>query len=548
MQRARAEAQRRRRRSARCRPSACARCCSRSRATCAWCCCGWPRACRRCAASPRARQPCPRELAAESMQVFAPLANRLGIWQIKWELEDLAFRFLEPGELPTRSRAQLDERRAEREAARRGLRASLARRPRRAWHRGRGAGPAQAPLQHLEEDAEASGVDFDACLDMRALRVIVADVRRLLRRARPRARALARRSPASSTTTSRGPRPTATSRCTRWCRATTAAPVEIQIRTARRCTSMPSTASPAHWAYKEAGARGYARRQRRRRLRGAASPQARMAVLRQLLAWERDSPATTTRRQRDAPTAPAFDDRIYVFTPQAAVVELPARRDADRLRLRGAHRPRPPLPRRQGRRRDGAAEHAAARAGRRSRSSPPRSGGPSLDWLNPELGYLQSPRSKAKVRAWFNALRARQRPSRAAARRSRSCCSAKAGRRSSSTTWRRSSAFAAPTRCSRSSARTSSRCATSRRCCGRAEPQRRRRRGIALQAVARDASAGGGVLVVGVESLLTSAGALLPAGAARRDRRLRHARQGRRGPPRRLQQPARARRAARPSA
>ncbi|MEP7059051.1 MAG: HD domain-containing protein, partial [Caldimonas sp.] len=42
------------------------------------------------------KRPCPAELAAESMQVFAPLANRLGIWQVKWELEDLAFRFLEP--------------------------------------------------------------------------------------------------------------------------------------------------------------------------------------------------------------------------------------------------------------------------------------------------------------------------------------------------------------------------------------------------------------------------------------------------------------------
>jgi GTP pyrophosphokinase len=54
------------------------------------------------------KRPCPGEIAAESMQVFAPLANRLGIWQVKWELEDLAFRFLEPERYKTVARL-LDE-------------------------------------------------------------------------------------------------------------------------------------------------------------------------------------------------------------------------------------------------------------------------------------------------------------------------------------------------------------------------------------------------------------------------------------------------------
>ena len=60
------------------------------------------------------------------MQVFAPLANRLGIWQIKWELEDLAFRFLDPERVPQRSPRLLDERRADREAR-------VAATARRAW-------------------------------------------------------------------------------------------------------------------------------------------------------------------------------------------------------------------------------------------------------------------------------------------------------------------------------------------------------------------------------------------------------------------------------
>src|SRR5690606_17304411 len=60
------------------------------------------------------KTPCPKALARESLQVFAPLANRLGIWQIKWELEDLAFRFLQPDTYRSIA-SQLDEKRVERE-------------------------------------------------------------------------------------------------------------------------------------------------------------------------------------------------------------------------------------------------------------------------------------------------------------------------------------------------------------------------------------------------------------------------------------------------
>ena len=69
---------------------------------------------------------CPRELAAESLQVFAPLANRLGIWQIKWELEDLAFRFLEPEQYHQLAKG-LHEKRVEREQSVEAVRAALER-------------------------------------------------------------------------------------------------------------------------------------------------------------------------------------------------------------------------------------------------------------------------------------------------------------------------------------------------------------------------------------------------------------------------------------
>jgi GTP pyrophosphokinase len=119
-------------------------------------------------------------------------------------------------------------------------------------------------------------------------------------------------------------------------------------------------------------------------------------VLRQLLAWEREF-----AEQGDAPAG--FDDRIYVFTPQATVIELPAGATpidfAYAVHTDLGHRCR-------GAKVDGAMVplNTPLANGQTVEVTTVKEGGPSLDWLNPELGYLQGTRSKAKVRAWFNAL------------------------------------------------------------------------------------------------------------------------------------------------
>jgi GTP pyrophosphokinase len=145
----------------------------------------------------------------------------------------------------------------------------------------------------------------------------------------------------------------------------------------------------AHWAYKEAGQRAT------RACAASGEYDAKIAVLRQLLAWERDLSGGLQGQG-------LFDDRIYVLTPHAAIVELPQGATPVDFAYTVHTTPGPPLPRCARRRCDGAAEHAAAN-GQTVEIIAAKEGGPSRDWLNAELGYLASHRARAKVRAWFNA-------------------------------------------------------------------------------------------------------------------------------------------------
>lgn len=336
------------------------------------------------------KQPCPRELADESQAVFAPLANRLGIWQIKWELEDLAFRFREPEAYKALAKA-LHETRVEREqrieAARAALQADL-------YSLGLAAEVQGRPkhLYSIHKKMQGKALALDRVFDLRALRVIVASVAdcyAALARlheiytpvpgefddyiAKPKANGYQ-----SLHTVVLGPDGRA---------------MEVQIRT-REMHEHAEHGVAAHWAYKEAGARGYAGVSAAGEFEEQVA-HARKAVLNQLLAWERDTTQTEG--------GPRFDDRIYVFTPQATIVELAAGATpvdfAYAVHTDLGHRCR-------GARIDGQMLplNTPLQSGQTVEIIAAKEGGPSLDWLNPELGYLQSQRSRAKVRAWFNAL------------------------------------------------------------------------------------------------------------------------------------------------
>jgi GTP pyrophosphokinase len=338
-----------------------------------------------------AKQPCAPALALESQQVFAPLANRLGIWQIKWELEDLAFRFLQPRDYARIAR-QLDETRTHREQAVRAaserLRLELAAAGIEAQVQGR-----PKHLFSIWKKMQGKGVDLGAIYDLRALRVVVNDVRdcyAALSCVHARWRAV----PDQFDDYIAKPKANGYQSLHTVVQGDDGHALEVQIRT-RAMHEHAEYGVAAHWAYKEAGARGYA---------GVSAAGgfeervalARKAVLRQLLAWERDHAAQV------APDGAGFDDRIFVFTPQATVIELPVGATpvdfAYALHTDLGHRCR-------GARVDGTMVplNTPLTNGQTVEVVATKDGGPSLDWLNTELHFLKSPRARAKVRARFNA-------------------------------------------------------------------------------------------------------------------------------------------------
>ncbi len=322
-------------------------------------------------------------LASESLHVFAPLANRLGIWQIKWEMEDLAFRFLEPQTYKEVARL-LDEKRAEREAhveqVRQRLQAELQRQGVAASVQGR-----PKHIYSIVKKMRGKSLDFDRVFDIRALRVVVPavdDCYTVLAHGHAHFTPV----PEEFDDYIAKPKPNGYQSLHTVVRDGQGRAFEIQIRT-QAMHDHAEHGVAAHWAYKEAGTKGYAG------VTASSEYDAKIAVLRQLLAWERDLSGSAQG---------LFDDRIYALTPDAAIVELPrgatAVDFAYTVHTSLGHRCR-------GARVDGAMVtlNTPLQNGQTVEIIASKEGGPSRDWLNSDLGYLVSHRAKSKVRAWFNA-------------------------------------------------------------------------------------------------------------------------------------------------
>jgi GTP pyrophosphokinase len=322
------------------------------------------------------RHPEAATFARETLALYAPLANRLGIWQIKWELEDLSLRFIEP-ETYKRVARLLEERRVERESF---IDESIAQVRARLAAAGIAAEVSGRPkhIYSIWNKMRTKGLAYEQLYDVRALRVIVEDVAQCYQ---VLALVHADYTPIAAEFDDYIARPKANGYQSLHTvvRDAQDRPLEIQIRT-RRMHEFAELGVAAHWRYKEGG-------------RGRTGDEERVAWLRQLLAW---------REEIEPPARPGAEERVYVLTPQGRVVELPAGSTpvdfAYHVHTELGHRCR-------GARVDGAMVPLNARlhSGQTVEIVAAKTGGPSRDWLNAELGYLASARSRTKVRQWFNA-------------------------------------------------------------------------------------------------------------------------------------------------
>jgi GTP pyrophosphokinase len=336
------------------------------------------------------------DVARETLDIYAPLANRLGIWQLKWELEDLAFRFEDPDTYKRIARL-LDEKRVEREtyvaSAIERLQQELAAAHIRAEVSGR-----PKHIYSIWRKMRGKALDFAELYDVRAFRVIVPDIKDCYT-VLGIVHNLWQPVPKEFDDYISRPKPNGYKSLHTVVIGDDGRAFEVQIRT-QEMHRFAEYGVAAHWRYKEAGVRGYGGQ-----FTASETYDEKIAWLRQLLAWkdevaEGEHPENPWEQLRQATLD---DDHIYVMTPQARVIALPQGATpvdfAYHLHSELGHRCR-------GARVDGAMVplNTPLSNGQTVEIIAVKEGGPSRDWLNPQLGYLQSARARQKVRAWFNAI------------------------------------------------------------------------------------------------------------------------------------------------
>ncbi len=323
------------------------------------------------------------QFGSETLAVYAPLANRLGIWQIKWELEDLSLRFTRPAEYHAIAR-ELDESREERlefmQMAVQRIRSLLSNHHIRAEVSGR-----PKHIYSIWKKMQRKHLRFDQLFDVRALRIIVDTVEQcyeVLSIVQENFQTISKEYDDYIAK----PKPNGYQSLHTVVTDAAGRPIEIQIRT-RAMHEFAELGVAAHWRYKEAG-----------NSNGVSSAEEqRVAWLRQLLAWRSD-----VGQAPDAANQAVEDDHVYCLTPQGRVVELPTGATpvdfAYMVHTQLGHRMK-------GAKVDGQMVplNTKLKTGQTVEIIAGKTGQPSRDWLNPELGYAASPRTRNKVRQWFNA-------------------------------------------------------------------------------------------------------------------------------------------------
>ncbi len=321
--------------------------------------------------------------ALEARAIYAPLANRLGVWQLKWELEDLAFRYLEADEY-RRVAAALNERRADRERFIEGLCEELRAQLQSAGIEAQVYGRPKH-IYSIYRKMQRKQLDFAQLFDVRAVRVVVSSVPECYAAlgivhgrwpyipgefddyiATPKGNGYR-----SIHTAVIGPQ---------------ARSVEVQIRT-REMHEHAELGVAAHWSYKEGGPRD-------------AHYQRKIEWVRRLLEPPDGSRADADRDLIEGMRTELFEDRVYVLTPKGEVIDLPHGATpldfAYQVHTALGHRCR-------GAKANGRIVPLTHQLvnGEIIEIITGKHEAPSRDWLAPEQGYLVSARNRSKVRAWF---------------------------------------------------------------------------------------------------------------------------------------------------
>ncbi len=339
-----------------------------------------------------------RAAAQDTFDLFAPLANRLGVWQLKWELEDLAFRCSAPDTYKAIAR-ELDEKRGDRERFIAQVMERLRRELQAAGIRAEVTGRPKH-IYSIYRKLSRKDLTLTQLFDIRGVRVLVDDVKDCYAALglvhsiwTPLAREfddyIAKPKPnnyRSLHTAVVGP---------------DGKVLEVQIRT-HEMHQQCEYGVAAHWRYKEQSGRregGGSRRSAAAFEENVARMSERLTWLRQILEW-RDGLADVADLA-DHLRSGLFEDTIYVLTPQGRVIDLPQGSTpvdfAYHVHSELGHRCR-------GAKVDGQIvplSHALEN-GQTVEIITASTGGPSRDWLNPDLGFIHSGRARAKVRQWFN--------------------------------------------------------------------------------------------------------------------------------------------------
>lgn len=322
-----------------------------------------------------------KRIAKETLDIFAPLANRLGIWQMKWELEDLGFRYTNP-EKYKEIATQLNERRVDREeqiqktlrnlkqvieAA--GIKVEITGRPKH--------------IYSIYKKMQEKGRSFEMVMDLRAVRLIVPDI--------PSCYAALgvihtkwRPIPHEFDDYIAAPKDNFYQSLHTAVIYDDGKPLEVQIRTSEMHQNAEYGIA-AHWRYKEGRKRDDEFEQR-------------INWLRRLMDWRKD--VDDASEFIDGMKTDVFQDRVYVFTPKGDIIDLPSGSTpldfAYHVHTEIGHRCR-------GAKINGKLVTLDFRlkTGDQVEILTAKQGGPSRDWLNTNLGLVNTQRSRAKIKQWF---------------------------------------------------------------------------------------------------------------------------------------------------